>query len=86
MSKKLRVLVACEYSGTVRDAFNALGHEAMSCDLLPTDRKGQHYEGDVRDVLEGWMPVSFLSDCLGGDGDGELGDGRAVGWVCVERG
>lgn len=48
----MRVLVACEYSGRVRDAFIALGHEAMSCDLLPTDAPGPHYEGDVRDVLD----------------------------------
>ena len=48
----MRVLVACEYSGVVRDAFLARGHEAMSCDLLPTDVPGPHYEGDVRDVLE----------------------------------
>ena len=47
-----KVLVACEYSGTVRDAFIALGHDAMSCDLLPTDVPGPHYEGDVRDVLD----------------------------------
>lgn len=45
------VLVACEYSGTVRDAFIRAGHEAMSCDLLPTDVPGPHYQGDVRDVL-----------------------------------
>lgn len=51
----MRVLVACEYSGTVRDAFIARGHEAMSCDLLPTDVPGPHYQGDVRDVLnDGW--------------------------------
>jgi len=51
----VRVLVACEYSGTVRDAFLALGHDAMSCDLLPTDAPGPHYQGDVRDVLlDGW--------------------------------
>lgn len=50
--KILRVLVACEYSGTIRDAFRALGHDAMSCDLLPTDAPGPHYEGDVRDLLE----------------------------------
>ena len=51
----MRVLVACEYSGTVRDAFLALGHDAMSCDLLPTDAPGPHYQGDVRDVLlDGW--------------------------------
>ena len=51
----MRVLVACEYSGTVRDAFIAAGHEALSCDLLPTDNPGPHYQGDVRDVLsDGW--------------------------------
>jgi hypothetical protein len=48
----MRVLVACEYSGRVRDAFLAIGHEAMSCDLLPTESEGPHYEGDVRDVLD----------------------------------
>lgn len=47
----MRVLVACEYSGVVRDAFIARGHEAMSCDLLPTEAPGPHYQGDVRDVL-----------------------------------
>ena len=51
----MRVLIACEYSGTVRDAFRALGHDAMSCDVLPTDRPGPHYQGDVRDILgDGW--------------------------------
>ena len=51
----MRVLVACEYSGRVRDAFLRLGHDAMSCDLLPTDVPGPHYQGDVRDVLgDGW--------------------------------
>lgn len=49
--RKLRVLVACEYSGTVRDAFAAMGADAMSCDLLPTESPGNHYQGDVRDVL-----------------------------------
>lgn len=54
-SNKMRVLVACEYSGRVREAFAALGHEAMSCDLLPTDIPGNHYQGDIRDVLyDGW--------------------------------
>jgi len=48
-------LVACEYSGTVRDAFLALGHGAMSCDLLPTDSPGPHYQGDIFDVIDnGW--------------------------------
>jgi hypothetical protein len=51
----MKVLVACEYSGAVRDAFIARGHDAMSCDLLPTDAPGPHYQGDVRDVLgDGW--------------------------------
>jgi hypothetical protein len=51
----MKVLVACEYSGTVRDAFLAAGHIALSCDLLPSDVPGPHLQGDVRDVLEmGW--------------------------------
>jgi hypothetical protein len=51
----MRVLVACEYSGRVRDAFTALGHEAMSCDLLPTDAPGKHYQGNVFDIInDGW--------------------------------
>lgn len=47
----MRVLVACESSGVVRDAFIAAGHEAMSCDLLPTESPGPHYQGDVLDLL-----------------------------------
>ena len=51
----MRVLVACEFTGSVRDAFIARGHDAMSCDLLPTEVRGPHYQGDVRDVLgDGW--------------------------------
>ena len=51
----MRVLVACEFSGVVRDAFIARGHEAMSCDLLPTEVPGPHHQGDVLDVLgDGW--------------------------------
>ena len=51
----MRVLVACEYSGRVRDAFIAAGHDAMSCDMLPDEVPGPHYKGDVRDVLyAGW--------------------------------
>lgn len=48
----MKVLIACEYSGTVRDAFIAKGHDAISCDLLPTDKPGPHYQGDVRDLLD----------------------------------
>ncbi len=50
--KPLRVLVGCEFSGIVRDAFAALGHDAWSCDLLPTERPGQHIEGDVLTILD----------------------------------
>lgn len=51
----MRVLVACEYSGAVRDAFAARGHYAMSCDLLPTEKPGNHYQGSVLDILnDGW--------------------------------
>lgn len=51
----MKVLVACEYSGTVRDAFLKRGHDAVSCDLLPTDRSGPHYQGDVLDIIkDGW--------------------------------
>jgi site-specific DNA-cytosine methylase len=51
----VKVLIACEYSGVVRDAFLARGHDAMSCDLLPTDVAGPHYQGDVFDIINnGW--------------------------------
>lgn len=53
--RALRVLVACEFSGIVRDAFTAAGHYAMSCDLLETESPGPHFKGDVREVLDaGW--------------------------------
>jgi site-specific DNA-cytosine methylase len=47
----MRVLIACEYSGTVRDAFLARGHDAISCDLLPTESPGPHHQGDVMDII-----------------------------------
>ena len=51
----MRVLVACEYSGVVRDAFQLAGHDATSCDLLPSETIGAHYRGDVFDIIhEGW--------------------------------
>ena len=55
MSEALNVLVACEFSGRVRDAFTELGHNAWSCDLLNTETTGKHIIGDVRQVLDaGW--------------------------------
>lgn len=56
------ILVACEFSGVVRDAFAARGHDAWSCDLLPTERPGNHHQGDVMGVLDSrpWdMLVAF---------------------------
>lgn len=51
----MRVLVACEFSGVVRDAFIRRGHDAVSCDLLPTESPGPHIQGDVLDIIEdGW--------------------------------
>jgi hypothetical protein len=65
----VKVLVACEYSGTVRDAFIKAGHDAMSCDLLDTDTPGPHYQGDVKyllddgwDLLIGHPPCTYLTN------------------------
>jgi hypothetical protein len=64
----MKILIACEYSGTVRDAFIKAGHDAMSCDILPTDVPGPHYQGDVFDIIDrGWdmiiahPPCTYLS-------------------------
>jgi len=64
----VKVLIACEYSGTVRDAFIRAGHDAMSCDLLPTEAPGPHYQGSVLDILgDGWdlmighPPCNYIS-------------------------
>lgn len=60
----MKVLIACEYSGVVREAFAKLGHDAMSCDLLPTEQPGNHYQGDVRDVLyENWDLLIAHPEC-----------------------
>ena len=64
----MRVLIGCEYSGIVRDAFIALGHDAVSCDVLETESAGPHYQGDVLDILDdGWdlmiahPPCTYIS-------------------------
>lgn len=60
----MRVLVGCEFSGTVRDAFAALGHDAWSCDLLPTEKPGNHIVGNVLDVIgDGWDLAIFHPPC-----------------------
>jgi len=65
----VKVLIACEYSGRVRDAFITLGHDVMSCDLLPTDAPGPHYQGDIFDLdlssfdlMIGHPPCTYLSN------------------------
>ena len=65
----MKILIACEYSGTVRDAFAAKGHDAWSCDILPTETKGNHFQGDVLEHLDkGWdmmiahPPCTYLSN------------------------
>lgn len=65
----MKVLVACEYSGIVRDAFAAKGHDAWSCDILPTESPGNHFQGDVLEYLDkGWdlmiahPPCTYLSN------------------------
>ena len=51
----MKVLVACEYSGIVRDAFTSKGHDAWSCDILPTESPGNHFQGDILEHLDkGW--------------------------------
>jgi len=64
----VKILIACEFSGIVRDAFIKEGHDAISCDLLPTERPGPHYQGDVMDILGdgfdmmiGHPPCTYLS-------------------------
>lgn len=65
-----RILVGCEFSGTVRDAFAARGHSVMSCDIIETEAPGPHYLGDVRDIInDGWHmailhpPCTYIAAC-----------------------
>jgi hypothetical protein len=66
---KMKVLVACEFSGIVRNAFSNRGHDAVSCDLLPTEQPGKHVQGDVCEILnDGWdlmiahPPCTFIAN------------------------
>jgi len=61
----MKILIACEYSGIVRDAFIAKGHTAISCDILPSESdKGEHYQGDVNDILmAGWDMIIAFPPC-----------------------
>lgn len=69
--RPLNILIACEESGRVRDAFLALGHNAVSCDLIPTAAPGPHYEGDVLDILDaGWDGMIAHPPCTHHVGSG----------------
>ena len=57
----MKVLVACEYSGAVRDAFRARGHDAVSCDLLPTDVDGPHIQGDALEAIAAFKPDLLIA-------------------------
>lgn len=60
----MKVLIACEFSGTVRDAFIRGGHEVMSCDIEPTDVLGPHYQGDMFDIInDGWDLMIAFPPC-----------------------
>ena len=60
----MKVLIACEFSGIVREAFKAKGHDVWSCDLLPTEIPGQHIQGDIIPVLyEYWDMVIAFPPC-----------------------
>ncbi len=76
----MRVLIGCEYSGTVRDAFRALGHDAMSCDLLPTDVDGPHFQGNITQAIHSvqWDLIIMHPPCtaLAVSGNRWYGEGQ----------
>ena len=78
----MKILIACEYSGIVRDAFTRKGHDAMSCDILPTESEGKHYQGDIFDVLyDDWDMMIAHPPCthLAVSGAGGLLRGKNLG-------
>lgn len=86
----MRILIACEYSGTVRDAFIARGHDAMSCDLLPTDVPGPHFAGDMfsldlksYDLIIAHPPCTAV--CVSGNRHYAGTEARAEGVRFIER-
>lgn len=75
------MLIACEFSGTVRDAFTSAGCDATSCDLLPCERPGKHYQGDVRDILhDGWDMMIAHPPCTYLSSSGLHWNNRGRGW------
>lgn len=83
----MRVLVGCEFSGVVRDAFAERGHFAMSCDFLETESPGPHYRGDIRDVLAGgWDLAVFHPPCTYLCSSGLHWNGRVPGRAAMTEG
>ncbi len=81
----MRVLIACEFSGTVRDAFRAKGHDAVSCDLLPCEKSGPHIIGDVLEVLGGgWDLMIAHPPCTFLCSSGLHWNNRGRGWDKTE--
>jgi hypothetical protein len=83
----MKVLIACEYSGTVRDEFIKLGHDAISCDLLESDKPGPHYKGDVFDMLDQeWDLIIAHPPCtaLAVSGNSTYGEGMKKHWARLE--
>jgi len=82
----MKILIACEYSGTVRDAFSALGHDATSCDILPTEKPGKHYQGDVTEILgDGWDIMIAHPPCTYLSVSGIHWNNRGRGWDQTEK-
>ena len=81
-----RILVACEYSGRVRDAFRKLGHDAWSCDLLPAETPSPyHHQCDLREVIDqGWDMLIAFPDCTFVCGSGIHWNDRGRGWERTE--
>jgi hypothetical protein len=77
----MKILIACEFSGAVRDAFILRGHKALSCDIMPTESPGPHYKGDVRDVLnDGWDMMVAHPPCTYLSVSGIHWNNRGRGW------
>lgn len=78
-NSRMKVLIGCEYSGVVRDSFLSLGHDAMSCDLLPSEYPGPHYQGDIFDLLgDKWDLIIMHPPCtaLTVAGNSTYGEGK----------
>lgn len=88
----MKIAILCEYSGITRDAFTAKGHNAISCDLLPTEKPGKHYQGDLFDILHhDWDFIGSHFSCTNMANSGVRwlfnadGSKNLERWVSLER-